>query len=461
MHMRLILFLGLALAFASYSNLAYPSQSLEEQKSKLLERIIATEDDRLRERLVSIYETLETNQPSPTSPTTEAEGGAKMAIEPFHSFEVLRTESNLPDCDSDFFDNCWSAYVYEDGSKYDGEWKNDKPHGIGNWRGVEFNYYGGLQANGMDGFGILVQKDGDIEIGIRKSGEPHHFTLQNNQDVNLYSCVDPSNGEKNCGLITIRSELPNCKYGDSYDACIGWWHFPEDKMVYFGEWQQDTTEGWGQRIFYEDSPSDWSVLQETIYVDGKENGPITLYYYKGDQKGAKFDGFVKNGKFEGEGTYTIGDESTELDCKEAETLDECRIIYPNEIVASGGDSQEDQPNGNQEKPTKPKKRFLETIGMVLKAVGKYGSEQNARAAEQNRIYNERRNNSGSNQQVQNNQTMLFCNLVRTDRGRTTEGLSLNRGSNVPGNTEPTICTYECSDGSIKQTTTQYNCPSRP
>jgi len=69
MLMRLILFLGLALAFASYSNLAYPSQSLEEQKSKLLERIIATEDDRLRERLVTIYETLETNQPSPTSST--------------------------------------------------------------------------------------------------------------------------------------------------------------------------------------------------------------------------------------------------------------------------------------------------------------------------------------------------------------------------------------------------------
>ena len=460
MHMRLILFLGLALAFASYSNSADPSRSLEEQKSKLLERIIATEDDRLRERLVTIYEALETNQPAPTLHIKAAEGGAKTAIEAFHSFEVLRNESNLPDCDSDFFDSCWSAYVYEDGSKYDGEWKNDKPHGIGNWRGVEFNYHGGLQENGMDGFGILVRKDGDIEFGIRKSGEPHYFTLQNNQGADLYSCVNPSNDEKNCDLITIQSELPNCKYGDFYDACIGWWHFPEDKLVYFGEWQQDTAEGWGQRIYYEDSPSDWLLLEEAIVVDGKQNGPIALYHYKGDQKGAKFDGFVKNGKFDGEGTYTIAGESTELDCKDNETIDKCRIISPNEIVASG-DSQEDQPIGNQEKPTKPKKRFFEAIGMVLKAVGEYGSEQNARAAEQNRAYNERRNNSQSNQQVQKSQTMNFCNLVRTDRGRTTEGLSLNRGSNVPGNTEPTICTYECSDGSIKQTTAGYGCPSRP
>ena len=97
------------------------------------------------------------------------------------------------------------------------------------------------------------------------------------------------------------------------------------------------------------------------------------------------------------------------------------------------------------------------VGKAAEKMGEYGRAEQARIDEINRS----RNNSRSNQQVQNNQTMLFCNLVRTDRGRTTEGLSLNRGSNVPGNTEPTICTYECSDGSVKQTTTQYNCPSRP
>ena len=460
MHMHLILVLGLALALASHSNVTYPSPSLEEQKSKLLERIIATEDDRLRERLVTIYETLETNQPSPTLPTTEAEGDAKMAIEPNHFFEVLRTDSNLPDCDSDFFDDCWSAYVFEDGSKYEGEWKNDIPHGIGNLQTIEFNYYGGLQENVIDGFGILVRKDGDIEIGIRKSGEPHYLTLQNNQGVKLYSCVNPSTGEKNCELIPIRSELPNCKYGDAYEACVGWWHFAEDKMVYFGEWQEDTTEGWGQRILYEDSPSDWLVLQETIIVDGKENGPIAIDYYEGDQKAARFDGFMKNGKFDGRGTYTTGVKSAELDCIETEALDECRIIYPNEMVASG-DLQQDQTLKNQQEPTKAKKGFLETFGMVLKAAGEIGRQQQAEADRINRQLNAQRSNTQSGQQVQNSQNMLFCKLVRTDSGRTTEGLSLFPGSRVPGNTEPTLCTYECSDGSIKQTTTRYSCPARP
>jgi len=53
-----------------------------------------------------------------------------------------------------------------------------------------------------------------------------------------------------------------------------------------------------------------------------------------------------------------------------------------------------------------------------------------------------------------------CSLVRTDRGRTTGSLSLNKGSSVQGTSEPNLCTYNCTDGTTQQTTSRGSCPGR-
>jgi hypothetical protein len=54
----------------------------------------------------------------------------------------------------------------------------------------------------------------------------------------------------------------------------------------------------------------------------------------------------------------------------------------------------------------------------------------------------------------------MCNLVRTDSGRSTGSLSLNKGSSVQGTSEPNLCTYNCTDGTTQQTTSRGSCPGR-
>lgn len=97
---------------------------------------------------------------------------------------------------------------------------------------------------------------------------------------------------------------------------------------------------------------------------------------------------------------------------------------------------------------------------------------NAAAAELNRQEMERINefnqqmgaNRGNYSTLNTNSAstaMVTCKLVRSDAGKTSSGSSLFEGTGVKGVTEPTVCTYECSNGTTKQRTTRGTRVARP
>jgi hypothetical protein len=72
------------------------------------------------------------------------------------------------------------VYVYEEGSKYDGEWKDDKKHGKGVmvYKGVTSNssgqkYDGEFQDGKRHGKGVYVYEEGSKYDGEWKDGQTH------------------------------------------------------------------------------------------------------------------------------------------------------------------------------------------------------------------------------------------------------------------------------------------------
>jgi hypothetical protein len=66
------------------------------------------------------------------------------------------------------------AYVYSDGTTYEGEWKNSKRHGFGVWvRPDGTRYVGEWENNKPNGEGILFNADGSKYTGAWKDGRRH------------------------------------------------------------------------------------------------------------------------------------------------------------------------------------------------------------------------------------------------------------------------------------------------
>jgi hypothetical protein len=98
------------------------------------------------------------------------------------------------------------------------------------------------------------------------------------------------------------------------------------------------------------------------------------------------------------------------------------------------------------------------VGNALRGLGNYRDLPNTPLGGQNTS----RQSGQSNSRVIQSQppTINSCSLVRTDRGKATGYLSLYKGSSVEGTSEPNLCTYNCTDGSTKQTTSRGSCPGR-
>jgi hypothetical protein len=88
--------------------------------------------------------------------------------------------SDLPDCPSDTnarWHNCFRTWTFSSGSKYVGEWKDDKRTGQGTftfgpeseWAGDK--YVGEWKDNKLNGQGIYTHADGTVEEGIWKNSK--------------------------------------------------------------------------------------------------------------------------------------------------------------------------------------------------------------------------------------------------------------------------------------------------
>jgi len=159
------------------------------------------------------------------------------------------SDNSCPTDPSDIWHNCVGTYTYDDGSKYVGEWKDDKQHGQGTytWPGGD-TYIGEYKDNKKHGQGTYTFADGDKYIGEFKDNKRH--------GQGTYSFA---NGDK-----------------------------------YIGEYKDDKYNGQGTYTFGPNS--EWSgdkYIGE--YKDGKKNGQGTYFFADGTVE----TGLWESGEFQG------------------------------------------------------------------------------------------------------------------------------------------------------------------
>ena len=211
--------------------------------------------------------------------------------------------------DGDIYDGEWyddkanghGIYFYKDGSKYDGEWKNDKKEGYGIETGNDGSKYTGFYKNGMkNGKGKYEHNDGSFYEG---------------------------------------------NFVDDYIEGKGLYIWSDGKK-YEGEWKNNKMDGYGIFIWPD------GRKYEGNYKCGKKNG-YGVFRWKDD--GKIYRGEWKNGKQNGKADYYNGDiwrKSIWFEGKKIKYVDD----YDNE---KGGNINTDNGDINENSCKDQKKMFDE------------------------------------------------------------------------------------------------------
>ena len=192
----------------------------------------------------------------------------------------------LPSCPSSgYFDNCSGSDFLPDGSKYIGEYKQDKPHGEGILTKPNGDKYVGEWKNGdREGQGTFFYSNGDKYVGqwsANKLNGHGTFTWGTNTEFSGYKYVGQfkDNNREGQGVITYPD-------GDKY----------------IGQWSDDKFNGNGTYIWGKNTEfSGYKFIGQ--YKDDKRYGLGVMTYSNGD----KYDGNWKNNDQSGYGTYTFSD----------------------------------------------------------------------------------------------------------------------------------------------------------
>ena len=185
------------------------------------------------------------------------------------------------------------TFIWPNGDKYNGNWKNQKPHGLGTFIWVNgTKYIGDWEFGIQNGQGTVTWTNGDKYIGGRKNGKA------DGQGTFIFANGITQSGEwKNGNLIerdssgkAIGCVEGNCDNGKG----TGVW---EKGFKYVGEWKMQNMHGFGIGTWpngdrYE---GDWVNDQRT--GQGK-------YFYSG---GGVYTGEWKNNNRHGEGTMIWND----------------------------------------------------------------------------------------------------------------------------------------------------------
>jgi hypothetical protein len=250
----------------------------------------------------------------------------------------------LPSCPSSgYFDNCSGSDFLPDGSKYIGEYKQDKPHGEGILTKPNGDKYVGEWKNGdREGQGTLFYSNGDKYVGQWRDDKFNGngtFTWGTNTEFSGYKYVGQfkNNNREGQGVITYPDgdkyigQLSDDKFngqgtfiwadGGKYDgnwknndqSGYGTYTF-SDGRKYIGEWDGGKYQGLG-KLFH----SDGSINKEGIFKNGEFLSaqsealpacPASGYFhncfgiYEFDD-GAKYVGEWQNDKIHGQGAFTF------------------------------------------------------------------------------------------------------------------------------------------------------------
>ena len=185
------------------------------------------------------------------------------------------------------------TFIWPNGDKYNGNWKNQKPHGLGTFIWVNgTKYIGDWEFGIQNGQGTVTWTNGDKYIGGRKNGKA------DGQGTFIFANGITQSGEwKNGNLIerdssgkAIGCVEGNCDNGKG----TGVW---EKGFKYVGEWKMQNMHGFGIGTW----PN--GDRYEGDWVNGQRTGQ-GKYFYSG---GGVYTGEWKNNNRHGEGTMIWND----------------------------------------------------------------------------------------------------------------------------------------------------------
>ena len=185
------------------------------------------------------------------------------------------------------------TFIWPNGDKYNGNWKNQKPHGLGTFIWVNgTKYIGDWEFGIQNGQGTVTWANGDKYIGGRKNGKA------DGQGTFIFANGITQSGEwKNGNLIerdssgkAIGCVEGNCDNGKG----TGVW---EKGFKYVGEWKMQNMHGFGIGTW----PN--GDRYEGDWVNGQRTGQ-GKYFYSG---GGVYTGEWKNNNRHGEGTMIWND----------------------------------------------------------------------------------------------------------------------------------------------------------
>ena len=186
------------------------------------------------------------------------------------------------------------TFIWPNGDKYNGNWKNQKPHGLGTFKWVNgTKYIGDWEFGIQNGQGTVTWANGDKYIGGRKNGEA------DGQGTFIFANGITQSGEwKNGNLIerdssgkAIGCVEGNCDNGKG----TGVW---EKGFKYVGEWKMQNMHGFGIGTW----PN--GDRYEGDWVNGQRTGQGKYFYSSG---GGVYTGEWKNNNRHGEGTMIWND----------------------------------------------------------------------------------------------------------------------------------------------------------
>ncbi len=191
--------------------------------------------------------------------------------------------------------NCndgYGVFVFDNGDRYEGSFKNNNQNGFGTYTWASGNTYAGNWIDGkQNGQGKKTFTDGYIQDGYWKDGS---FTGESEQYSsrcisgdcdNGYGTYTWDNGEKYQGYW---NDIKRNGQGTNYYA---------NGDVYTGNWKNDQQDGFGTMKFHNSDVyvGDWKLH--------KKDGTGTYTYATGE----KYTGEWKNDQFDGQGTYYNAD----------------------------------------------------------------------------------------------------------------------------------------------------------
>ena len=227
--------------------------------------------------------------------------------------------------------------IWPNGDKYNGDWKNQKPHGLGTFIWVNgTKYIGDWEFGIQNGQGTDTWANGDKYIGGRKNGEA------DGQGTFIYANGTAQTGEwKNGNLIerdssgkAIGCVEGNCDNGKG----TGVW---EKGFKYVGEWKMQNMHGFGIGTW----PN--GDRYEGDWVNGQRTGQ-GKYFYSGE--GGVYTGEWKNNNRHGEGTMIWNDGVKEIALWEFDKAVKTISISKN-FIFKGGSEWKDRDIINKKDPS--------------------------------------------------------------------------------------------------------------